>query len=143
MQSTSSVRAFILLLLLTLPAVISGSDVIPPCDELHGKLFPGGKPIGQPLSSAHPEVRIVRVESGQEADAAFFGLCLKNRITRRMYKGEEWLVCRLSQRYGGWLCYTRRPLRGWRVVGTVYIRSPLLNGWGFAEIRFVETIKCR
>lgn len=44
---------------------------------------------------------------------------------------------------GGELHYTHRPLPGWRVVGTVYVRSPELNRWGFTEIRFVETIKVK
>lgn len=59
------------------------------------------------------------------------------------YKGDEWRVCRLPVPYGGYICYTHSPLRGWRVVGTIYIRSPRLNRWGFSEIRFVETIKTR
>lgn len=134
---------FIFTVSLALPlhgAGIAGSF---PHEELRERLFTGGRPIGQPLSLKQPDVRIVRVDSRHEADSLFFGLCLGCRVTRRMYKGDEWFTCQLPPHYGGTLYYTHRPLRGWRVVGIVYIRSPMLNKWGFTEIRFVETIKTK
>lgn len=142
MKSTN--RLFVaLLIILTLPRLAAGSAGICPYKELRGRLFVNGRPIGQPLSSKHPEVRIVRVESSHEAQELFLGMCPGCRIIRRMYKEEEWFACRLPPQYGGWLYYTSRPLRGWHLAGTVYVRSPLLNRWGFKEIRFVETIKIK
>lgn len=88
-------------------------------------------------------MRIVRVDSRTEADSVFYELCDGVPVSRLTYDGKIWLVCRMQPRYGGELYYTHRPLQGWRVVGTVYVRSPELNRWGFTEIRFVETIKTR
>lgn len=142
MRSTGRIYA-LLLVILTLPSLVLGSAGISPYEEMRERLFVNGRPIGQPLTSRQPDIRVVRVESVREADSLFFGLCLKCRVIRRIFRGEEWFACHLPPHYGGWLYYTHRPLRGWRVVGTVYVRSPLLNKWGFTEIRFVETVKLK
>lgn len=142
MRSTS--RLYVLLVvILILPSLVQGRALGSPYGEMRGRLFVNGRPIGQPLSSRQPDIRIVRVASVHEADALFLGLCLNCRVARRMHEGVEWFSCRLPPHYGGSLYYTHRPLRGWRVVGTVYVCSPLLNEWGFTEIRFVETVKVK
>lgn len=148
MRSTSKrfpLFSFLVVLSIILMLSACGADNAGtrPHEEMHERLLPGGRPMGQPLSSRQPDVRVVRVESVHEADSIFLGLCLRFPVERMRYGGEEWRVCRLPEPYGGYICYTHRPLRGWRVVGTIYIRSPGLNGWGFSEIRFVETIKTR
>lgn len=126
-----------------LPACGPGNAGTRPYEELREKLMPEGRPIGQPLSRKQTDIRIVRVDSRAEADSIFSGLCLGLPVARRTYDGEEWLTCRMPPHYGGELHYTHRPLHGWRVAGTVYVRSPELNRWGFTEIRFVETVKVK
>ncbi len=126
-----------------LSACMPGNSGTRPYGELRGLLLPGGSPVGQPLSGRRTDVRIVRVDSRAEADSVFSSLCLGLPVTRRTCGGEEWLSCRMPPHYGGWLHYTHRPLHGWRVAGTVYVRSPELNRWGFTEIRFVETVRMK
>lgn len=140
MKNTSRIPA-LFIAILTLPLYGVGDAGIFPYGELRERLFVSGRPIGQPLSSKRPDVRIVRVDSRHEADSIFSGICVGCHVVCRTYRGEEWLICRLPPRYGGYLCYTHRPLPGWRVVGTVYMRSTALNRWGFTEVRFVETVK--
>ena len=104
-------------------------------------LFKDGRLIGQPLSVRQPDVRVVRVESVQEADSIFHAMCLGQKVIVRMYKGDECQTCYLPPHYGGSLHYHHIPLSGWRLAGTVLVSSPRLNGWGVKEIRFVETVK--
>lgn len=132
-----------MLVIPVLSACEPGSTGTRPYEELRERLLPGDRPIGQPLSRKRTDIRIVRVDSRAEADSVFSGLCLGLPVKRRTYHGEVWLTCRMPPHYGGELHYTHRPLHGWRVVGTVYVRSPELNRWGFTEIRFVETVKTK
>ena len=112
-----------------------------PREAIREILFKDGRLIGQPLSVRQPDVRVVRVESVQEADSIFHAMCLGQKVIVRMYKGDECQTCYLPPHYGGSLHYHHIPLSGWRLAGTVLVSSPRLNGWGVKEIRFVETVK--
>jgi len=86
-----------------------------------GELFPGGKPLGQPRSSACPEVRMVRVSSVREADDF-------HRALRERYPG-----CAAV--------YVRREPAGAGEVGIIRIADSAMAAGGVREIRFVQAVR--
>lgn len=142
MQSISKVLC-LLLTVLMLSAFRQGNVGTDVYRHLHLLLFPDGRPIGQPLSGKCPEIRMVRVQSPHEAYRIFAGLCVFGKIDTLTFRGDKWLFCHLPGERGGYLLFNRRPRPGWREVGTVYIRSSILNVWGLKELHFIETIKIK
>ena len=86
-----------------------------------GELFPDGKPVGQPYSSRHRDIRMVRVSSMQEADS--FYTAMRSRHPE----------CCAD--------YTHEVPGGTYEVGIIYIRDSAVIAGGIREIHFVETVK--
>ncbi len=114
---------FILSTVLLLPAFWGRASCsgVGPYELIPGELFPHGRPVGQPYTARHPEIRMVRVSSVQEAERF------------REALAERYPECRIR--------YTRRVPPGTFEVGILRILDAEINGRGIAEIHFVETVK--
>lgn len=100
--------------------MLSCSEVSPYRLE-SGNLFPSGRPVGQPYSSRHRDVRMVRVSSVQEADSFYSAM------------RDSYPECRAD--------YTHKVPDGTYEVGIIYIKDSAVIARGIREIHFVETVK--
>ena len=86
-----------------------------------GELFPDGKPLGQPYSAAHREIRMVRVSSVEEADSFYRAL------------QDKYPECGTV--------YTYDVPDATYEVGIIRIMDSAVVARGIREIHFVETVK--
>lgn len=103
------------------PIIVIACTEVQPYRLEPGELFPDGKPVGQPYSSRHRDIRMVRVSSMQEADS--FYTAMRSRHPE----------CCAD--------YTHEVPGGTYEVGIIYIRDSAVIAGGIREIHFVETVK--
>lgn len=86
-----------------------------------GELFPDGKPVGQPYSTAHRKIRMVRVSSVEEADSFYTALQGKYPACKTVYTYD--VPCATYE------------------VAIIRIMDSAVIAKGIREIHFVETVK--
>lgn len=103
-------------------------------------LYPAGKPIGQPFTSRQTDIRMLRVDSYQEARSFFMNLC-RGSGKLQMYSIKTFTCYRYTLSGNkGHLIFTDKvkPKRNETAVLWVSIDSI-----GVKEIHFVETTKIK
>jgi len=106
-----------------LPALAACSEV-KPYRLQPGKLFLDGKPVGQPYMSRMTSIRMVKMESVQEADRFFVALCRnKSSVSDDRMR------------------YTHEMPSHTQEIGILYISDSLINAQGIREVHFVKTIE--
>lgn len=109
---------------------------------LLNSFFPAGKAIGQPFTSKQPCIRMVRVNSYQEAYDFFQSVCLfPDHLKRTQYKGNNYYRYFLPD--STCLIFTDKVIAGRNEVAILWIGIPDLNKKGIREIHFVQTIKIK
>lgn len=104
-------------------------------------LFPDGKPIGQPFSRFHTDIRIMRVGSYGEAYDWFASVCDRD-ITLYTDTLSQYRYYRLRYE-DGFLIFTDKVNPDTHEVAVLLVFSDSVINKGISEIRFVETIKIR
>jgi hypothetical protein len=103
--------------------------------------FPQGKPIGQPLSRLHTDIRMVRVDSYREAYDFFLSACGSEAHVFR-FEQLPYLYCKCTLRdMDDILIFTDRATPNTYETAILYILSDSIKRNGIGEIRFVETVK--
>lgn len=107
---------------------------------LQQNLFPGGRPVGQPFSRFHPNIRMLRVDSYAEAYDWFVYSC--DNITLCTDTLSPYRYYRSSYK-DGFLIFTDKINPNTHEVAVLLIFSDSLLNKGISEIHFVETIKIK
>lgn len=110
--------------------------------DIRNRLFPGGKAIGQPLTSRQPYIRMLRVDSYQEAYDFFRHICLvEDKVKIRQHNGHPYYFYSLPN--DGYFVFTDDVVKNRNEVAVLWIKVPSLIKQGIREIHFVETIKIK
>lgn len=110
--------------------------------QLTDYFFPHGKAIGQPFTSKQPYIRMVRVNSYDEAYDFFKAICrLPEELKVRQNKGYTYYYFCLPDK--GCLIFTDKVVSGRNEVAILWIKVPFLIKQGIREVHFVQTIKIK
>lgn len=114
-----------------------------PAERILYHLFPTGKAIGQPFTSKQTDIRMLRVNSYQEACDFFYLLCNgQDGLKPYVYNGYTYCIYNIPDSKGR-LVFTDKVVPKRNEVAIIYIQSEDICRNGVRRIHFVEAIKIR
>ena len=130
----------ILGVLLCFSCIVAFSQQCMEKKELDRILYPDNSPIGQPFTSRQPYIRMVRVNSYEEA-WSFWKKIKKKKDKIEKYENGHYVYYQYPLSNGkGYLIFTNKVKPGKNEVAVLWIKADSVD---IKEIHFVETVKIK